>query len=170
MRHSSELREVRDGHDSTWVAQIGRLREDVTVTADQLLAVPDGPRTSEALRNNVAVCILYTDASLPGVGCVPLYDLMEDAATAEIPRARHKVTRRCAERRPDDDCPVGWFDKRPIILHKNKGTKKICMIRKNVHKGFHFDSHFIYGISYKVGCCRPCLCVCLRASLRTMTD
>ena len=105
---SDKLREVRDGHDGSWVAhpglikiakevfdenmktpnQIDRLREDVSVTAADLLAVPDGPRTRAALQNNISVTIRYIAAWLGGVGCVPLYNLMEDAATAEIPRAQ----------------------------------------------------------------------------------
>ncbi|WP_096328397.1 malate synthase A [Nannocystis exedens] len=101
-------REVRDGHDGTWVAhpglvpiarevfdahmpgpnQICRVREDVQVQAADLLAVPYGPRTAEGLRRNIAVGVQYIEAWLRGVGCVPLYDLMEDAATAEISRAQ----------------------------------------------------------------------------------
>jgi malate synthase len=105
---SDKLREVRDGHDGTWVAhpglikiardifdehmktpnQIDRLREDVSVTAADLLAVPDGPRTKAALRNNINVAIQYLEAWLGGNGCVPLHNLMEDAATAEISRTQ----------------------------------------------------------------------------------
>ncbi len=50
--------------------------------------VPGGPRTEAALRNNISVCIRYMAAWLAGVGCVPLFNLMEDAATAEISRAQ----------------------------------------------------------------------------------
>ncbi|GAB4816176.1 hypothetical protein N2152v2_003222 [Parachlorella kessleri] len=105
---ADKLREVLDGHDGTWVAhpglipiarevfdehmptpnQISRQRDDVQVTADDLLAVPEGPRTEAALRNNINVCIGYVAAWLSGVGCVPLHNLMEDAATAEISRAQ----------------------------------------------------------------------------------
>ncbi len=101
-------REANDGHDGTWVAhpglvalateifdsvmkgpnQIDRKREDVRVTADDLLRVPEGPRTEAGLRVNVNVGILYLEAWLRGSGCVPLYNLMEDAATAEISRAQ----------------------------------------------------------------------------------
>src|SRR5206468_4749467 len=101
-------REARDGHDGTWVAhpglvalarqefdrhmpdpnQVGRLREEVTVTADDLLAVPRGSITEEGLRTNVRVGVQYLEAWLRGSGCVPLYNLMEDAATAEISRAQ----------------------------------------------------------------------------------
>jgi malate synthase len=50
--------------------------------------VPKGPRTQATLRNNIAVCIRYMAAWIGGTGCVPLYNLMEDAATAEISRAQ----------------------------------------------------------------------------------
>ncbi len=103
-----KLREVKAGHDGTWVAhpalvaiartifdehmprpnQIDRLREDVTVGQDELLSVPEGTRSEEALRHNVRVGIQYLEAWLGGLGCVPLYNLMEDAATAEISRAQ----------------------------------------------------------------------------------
>ncbi len=105
---SDKLREVQDGHDGTWVAhpglvpvaravfdahmlgphQIPRLREDVQVDAEALLAVPEGPRTREGLHRNIKVGVQYIECWLRGIGCVPLYDLMEDAATAEISRAQ----------------------------------------------------------------------------------
>jgi malate synthase A len=105
---ADKLREVTDGHDGTWVAhpalvgvakaifdehmktpnQLHRLREDVKVGADDLLRVPEGTRTEEGLRHNVRVGVRYLEAWLRGQGCVPLYNLMEDAATAEISRAQ----------------------------------------------------------------------------------
>jgi malate synthase len=105
---ADKLREVRDGHDGTWVAhpalvsiarsafeehmardhQLDRLREDVRVTAADLLRVPDGPRTMAGLASNVRIGVRYLEAWLGGTGCVPLYHLMEDAATAEISRAQ----------------------------------------------------------------------------------
>ncbi len=101
-------REAGDGHDGTWVAhpglvpvamevfdakmptanQIGRLREDVNVSAADLLAVPKGEITEGGLRTNVNVGVQYLEAWLGGNGCVPLYNLMEDAATAEISRTQ----------------------------------------------------------------------------------
>ncbi len=101
-------REAGDGHDGTWVAhpglvpiakaifddkmpeanQIARQRQDVATTAADLLEVPDGPITEAGLRQNVNVGIRYLEAWLRGVGCVPLYNLMEDAATAEISRSQ----------------------------------------------------------------------------------
>ena len=103
-----KLREVRAGHDGTWVAhpglvpiakaifdehmpapnQIGRHRDDVHVTAADLLAVPEGPITRQGLRHNVDVGVRYLEAWLRGSGCVPIYHLMEDAATAEISRTQ----------------------------------------------------------------------------------
>jgi malate synthase len=105
---ADKLREVRDGHDGTWVAhpglvpiarevfeahmkglnQLDRLREDVRASAADLLLVPQGTRTEEGLRLNVRVGIQYIESWLRGNGCVPLYSLMEDAATAEISRAQ----------------------------------------------------------------------------------
>jgi malate synthase len=101
-------REASDGHDGTWVAhpglvaiakeifdqempqanQIARKRQDVHVTALDLLAVPKGMITEAGLRQNLRVGIGYIEAWLRGIGCVPLYNLMEDAATAEISRAQ----------------------------------------------------------------------------------
>ncbi len=101
-------REVLDGHDGTWVAhpglvplakevfdqhmpqanQIARKLEDVHITAADLLAHPDGAITEAGLRQNIAVGIGYLESWLRGIGCVPLFNLMEDAATAEISRAQ----------------------------------------------------------------------------------
>jgi malate synthase len=101
-------REAGDGHDGTWVAHpglvplakqvfdrlmpgpnsLGTLRPDVAVTAQDLLTVPAGRITEAGLRNNIAVGIQYLAAWLGGNGCVPIYNLMEDAATAEISRAQ----------------------------------------------------------------------------------
>ncbi len=105
---ADKQREAGDGHDGTWVAhpglvnvakavfdaampeanQIARKRQDVRVTAEDLLAVPDGAITEGGLRHNVNVGIRYLGAWLRGSGCLPLYDLMEDAATAEICRSQ----------------------------------------------------------------------------------
>ncbi len=105
---ADKLREVTDGHDGTWVAhpglvpiakaifdehmkgknQLSRLRDDVVVTRDDLLRVPEGTRTEAGLRANLKVGVQYVEAWLRGQGCVPLNNLMEDAATAEISRAQ----------------------------------------------------------------------------------
>jgi malate synthase len=101
-------REAGDGHDGTWVAhpalvpiameifdrhmptpnQLHRKLEDVQVTAADLLAVPQGTITEAGLRNNVNVSIQYMASWLAGNGCVPIHNLMEDAATAEIARSQ----------------------------------------------------------------------------------
>jgi len=103
-----KLREVTAGHDGTWVAhpglvsvardvfdahmpaanQITRRRDDVSVAASDLLAVPTGAITERGLRTNIDVGIQYLEAWLGGNGCVPIYHLMEDAATAEISRTQ----------------------------------------------------------------------------------
>src|SRR5215467_9200546 len=101
-------REAGDGHDGTWVAhpglvaiakeifdrevpqpnQIARKRQDVDITAADLLMVPKGMITEAGLQQNLNVGIGYLEAWLRGIGCVPLHHLMEDAATAEIGRAQ----------------------------------------------------------------------------------
>jgi malate synthase len=68
--------------------QIERQRDDVEPSAVSLLEVPEGTRTEEGLRLNARVGIQYLAAWLGGNGCVPLYNLMEDAATAEISRTQ----------------------------------------------------------------------------------
>ncbi|KAL2121979.1 hypothetical protein VTJ04DRAFT_2434 [Mycothermus thermophilus] len=116
---ADKLREVRAGHDGTWVAhpalasiasevfnkymptpnQLFVRREDVTITANDLLNmnVP-GKITEEGIRKNLAIGLGYMEAWIRGVGCVPINYLMEDAATAEVSRSqlwqwvRHGVT------------------------------------------------------------------------------
>ena len=68
--------------------QIDTVRNGRDITADDLLAVPDGKITEAGLRQNINVGILYLEAWLNGNGCVPIYNLMEDAATAEISRSQ----------------------------------------------------------------------------------
>jgi len=68
--------------------QIDRKREDVHVTAADLLQVPAGTITEAGLRNNISVSIQYLESWLRGSGCVPINNLMEDAATTEISRAQ----------------------------------------------------------------------------------
>jgi malate synthase len=101
-------REATNGHDGTWVAhpdlvpiamevfdrlmpgknQLAKTRDDVHVTQANLLEVHKGKRTEEGLRENIRVGVQYIEAWLRGRGAVPIYNLMEDAATAEISRAQ----------------------------------------------------------------------------------
>ena len=100
-------REASDGHDGTWVAhpglvpiarevfdklmqgpnQLYKTRKEV-IEAKDLLAIPSGSITEAGLRNNISVSLQYMAAWLQGNGCVPINNLMEDAATAEIARAQ----------------------------------------------------------------------------------
>ena len=101
-------REVKNGHDGTWVAhpdlvavainefnkhmptanQLHVLREDINITEQDLVETPLGTVTEVGVRKNINVGILYTEAWLRGHGAVALYNLMEDAATAEISRTQ----------------------------------------------------------------------------------
>ena len=101
-------REAVDGHDGTWVAhpgmvqlvkdifnkvmptpnQINKKRVDVRVSAEDLVRLPAGEITEGGLRTNINVGIQYIAAWLSGRGAVPINNLMEDAATAEISRAQ----------------------------------------------------------------------------------
>ena len=105
---NDKIREASDGHDGTWVAhpgqvsvatkvfdqhmpninQIDRTLDNIVITAHDLLDVPKGEITENGLRSNINVGIQYIESWLRGQGCVPLYNLMEDAATAEISRAQ----------------------------------------------------------------------------------
>ena len=101
-------REVREGYDGTWVAhpdlvpiakevfdrmmpqpnQVPRMRLHVNVLRDDLLKVHEGSKTEAGFRLNIRVGVQYIEAWLRGRGAVPIYNLMEDAATAEISRAQ----------------------------------------------------------------------------------
>jgi malate synthase len=106
-----KVRESRDGFDGTWVAhpdlvpvareifaefmgpranQLDRLRPDVSVSSQQLLdfRVPDGKLTEAGLRGNISVGIQYIESWLRGTGAAAIFNLMEDAATAEISRSQ----------------------------------------------------------------------------------
>jgi len=105
---ADKLREVTAGHDGTWVAhpalvsiaqaifdahmptsnQLHVQRDDVRASRDALIAPAIGTITRAGFDNNVEVCLRYTAAWLEGLGCVPIHNLMEDAATAEIARAQ----------------------------------------------------------------------------------
>jgi malate synthase len=105
---ADKLREARAGHDGTWIAhpglaavanevfnaimpgpnQLNVLRPDVKIGAADLLQLPEGKITEAGMRHNIRVGVRYIESWLSGTGCVPLYHLMEDAATAEICRAQ----------------------------------------------------------------------------------
>ena len=68
--------------------QIYRKRDDVHITAADLVAIPEGTITEQGLRNNISVSLQYMESWLRGNGCVPIFNLMEDAATTEIARAQ----------------------------------------------------------------------------------
>jgi malate synthase len=101
-------REASAGHDGTWVAhpglvpvamgvfdrfmpnknQVDKQRPDVQVSAADLLAIPEGTITEAGLRGNINVSLQYLAAWMSGFGAVPIHNLMEDAATAEISRTQ----------------------------------------------------------------------------------
>ncbi|MEO8515321.1 MAG: malate synthase A [Flavobacterium sp.] len=101
-------REVKNGHDGTWVAHPGLVplamkvfnenmptknqvhikREELTITEAQLLELPKGTITENGIRKNINVGILYVESWLMGAGAAAIYNLMEDAATAEISKAQ----------------------------------------------------------------------------------
>ena len=104
-----KLREVKAGHDGTWVAHPGlvpvamevfneymprpnqvalRPDHDTVVTAAELVEIPHGKITDEGFTRNVEISLMYLESWLRGLGCVPIFNLMEDAATAEISRAQ----------------------------------------------------------------------------------
>jgi malate synthase len=144
-----KVREANDGFDGTWVAhpdlvpvateefdkvlgerpnQVKRLREDVSVSADDLLdvRVPGGEVTDEGVRNNVSVGLGYLESWLRGVGAVAINNLMEDAATAEIARSqiwqwvRHgridrEQVRRYEEKELAEAAEGRWEDARDVF-------------------------------------------------------
>ena len=104
-----KLREVRAGHDGTWVAHPGLVpvamevfneympgknqltklaQAGAPVTAADLVAIPHGRITEEGFERNIEISLIYLESWLRGLGCVPIFHLMEDAATAEISRAQ----------------------------------------------------------------------------------
>ncbi|MCB9800211.1 MAG: malate synthase A [Candidatus Omnitrophica bacterium] len=138
-----KLREVKAGHDGTWVAhpglietaltafnehmpganQLSIMRQEVEIQAADLLSVPQGTITEKGLRTNINVGILYLEAWLRGSGCVPLYHLMEDAATAEISRTqvwqwvRHKA-------KTEDGIEINQTLVKKIITEELKAMQK----------------------------------------------
>ena len=107
--HNDKSLEANNGHDGTWVAHPGLAdtalsvfneklgertnqldvsrNQDAPISAEELLAPCDGEITEQGMRHNIRVALQYIEAWISGNGCVPIYGLMEDAATAEISRA-----------------------------------------------------------------------------------
>ncbi|MEO6968938.1 MAG: malate synthase A [Rhodanobacteraceae bacterium] len=126
---ADKLREVRDGHDGTWVAhpalvpvarevfdanmptpnQLHVEHDDVHVTRDSLLAPCEGTITRAGFDNNVEVALRYLAAWLDGLGCVPIHHLMEDAATAEIARAQLWQWLHTCDSLFDDGVPIDFI-------------------------------------------------------------
>jgi len=142
-----KLREVTAGHDGTWVAHPGlvpmakevfdaRMKEanqikrplpDVKITAKDLLSVPEGKITEEGLRWNIDVGLQYLESWLRANGCVPIYNLMEDAATAEISRAQVWQWVRHGAKISDDGRPITQEMVRALVIEQ---LKKMTGARK----------------------------------------
>jgi malate synthase len=142
-----KLREVTAGHDGTWVAhpglvpmakevfdahmkeanQIKRPLPDVKITAKDLLSVPEGKITEEGLRWNIDVGLQYLESWLRANGCVPIYNLMEDAATAEISRAQVWQWVRHGAKISDDGRPITQEMVRALVIEQ---LKKMTGARK----------------------------------------
>jgi malate synthase len=121
-------REVRAGHDGTWVAhpgliplareifdahmptpnQLHVMRTDAQHARDALIAPIAGTISRAGFLNNIDVCVRYLAAWLDGLGCVPIHHLMEDAATAEISRAQLWQWLHVGGQRLDDGTPVDF--------------------------------------------------------------
>jgi malate synthase len=123
---ADKLREVTAGHDGTWVAHPGLVpiamevfnrlmptpnqlhvrRDDVRVDRDLLIHASVGTITRDGFYANIDVCVRYLAAWLDGMGCVPIHNLMEDAATAEISRAQLWQWLHTPDQRFDDGDPI----------------------------------------------------------------
>lgn len=143
--------EAQNGHDGTWIAHPGLAdtamaifdqalgehknqlhvtrEEDAPITAAELLAPCDGERSEEGMRANIRVAVQYIEAWISGNGCVPIYGLMEDAATAEISRTsiwqwihHHKTL--------NDGTPVTnalfrqWLDEEMMVIREELGEHR----------------------------------------------
>jgi malate synthase len=156
---ADKVREVKDGHDGTWVAhpglvslaksvfdehmespnQIHHKREDFVCTENELLAVPQGTITEKGLRHNINVGILYLESWLKGNGAAAIYNLMEDAATAEICRTqvwqwiRHKA-------KLDDGRTI------TLELYEDLRDDEIEEIRHSVGSAAYQSGHYVEAI------------------------
>ncbi len=149
-------REALDGHDGTWVAhpgmvaaamaefdahmptpnQIAKPREPVHVTAQDLVEVPKGTITEAGLRSNISVGIQYIAAWLSGNGAVPIHNLMEDAATAEISRSQVWQWIRHPQGKLDDGRKID------VSLFHEIAEQEDAKIRKAVGEAKYRSGHY----------------------------
>lgn len=142
---ADKLREVKAGHDGTWVAhpalipiaqaifdehmptpnQLHVLRSEVVVSPDQLIAPSAGTVTRSGFLNNIDVCVRYVAAWLDGLGCVPIHNLMEDAATAEISRVQLWQWLHVGDQHLADGAPIDFalFDEALANIHQRVDPK-----------------------------------------------
>jgi len=157
-------REAGDGHDGTWVAhpglvpvamevfdrlmpdrnQLARQRQDVNTKASDLLAVPEGEITEDGVRSNISVGIQYTEAWLRGNGCVPINNLMEDAATAEISRSQLWQWRKhgasiTGGAKIDDDLLAGLFDEEMDKIREAMGEEMYSLSEFETARSLFWD-------------------------------
>jgi malate synthase len=136
-------REARNGHDGSWVShpalvplceevfnqyltgpnQIDKKLEGLRITRDDLLQMPEGSITSRGLMDNVSAALRYTESWLSGQGAVPLYNLMEDAATAEIARAQLWQWCHFPGGKLDDGRKITVERVRELISHELEGIR-----------------------------------------------
>lgn len=147
---ADKLREAKDGHDGTWVAhpglvpvamevfneympqanQIHKRIPTLSISANDLLEVPQGSITEHGVRTNIDVGIRYLAAWLSGSGCVPIYHLMEDAATAEISRTQLWQWVHLPEvymedgREVTEELFLTFFSEQVDLLRKETGTER----------------------------------------------
>ncbi len=150
-------REANDGHDGTWVAHPGLIpvakeafdnvmpnanqiedkkRDDVQVDARDLIAVPEGEITEAGMINNIDVGIQYIESWLRGIGCVPIYYLMEDTATAEICRAQIWQWLKHPDAKLNDGRPID------MELYRELKPKALERTKKNVGEELFENGRF----------------------------
>lgn len=152
---ADKARDAGDGYDGGWVAhpglvpiameewkkvlgdranQIDKQRDDVNVTADDLMNFqPEGPITEAGLRYNINVGIHYLGSWLAGNGCVPIHNLMEDAATAEISRSQVWQWIRSAKGKLDDGRKIS------AELVKGMVPEELVKVKETVGGGASYD-------------------------------
>ena len=170
---ADKKREASEGHDGTWVAhpglislamdifdeylhganQLEKLRRDVEVGAADLVEPPEGTITEKGVRGNISVAIRYLAAWLGGQGCVPLDNLMEDAATAEIARAqlwqwsRHDAGRLEDGRNIDLDLIRHWIGEALVDIREHTGDAEALEQAAELLKTVTADDDFVEFIT-----------------------